>query len=492
MALPRTRARAQEGVLPASDTFPRVASVGMPSLQSLQRVLSLGLVGSDVLSLIGAVLVSRWLGSPFLPTGQRFVTALIVAPVIWIGVFLAFGLHPVGRLVRGLSALEEARRTVAVASLGVVLITVGSAVWQGTISRWSVGFVWLLVVVFELCSRQTWRWGRSVLMAGGRLVSRTLIVGTNDEARDLAEALGAPGSGFSPIGFVAAAGPADPSSPLPLVAWVDGLDEAIRDHAADCVLVVSSALRAEETRVVMQSARRAGVELHVSINLRETLTSRITVHDSGPSITLSVSPVRFTPAQMFVKRALDLAFASVALLLSLPAWALIAVAIRLTSPGPVLFRQERVTKGGRVFRMHKFRTMKIDGDRFLQENAIDPTQPFFKLNSDFRLTSVGRLLRTLSLDELPQLLNVLKGDMSLVGPRPLPAEQVAANLDLLAPRHEVKAGMTGWWQINGRRSLTPEEAVRLDQFYIENWSLSFDFYILMKTLGAVLTRRGAF
>jgi lipopolysaccharide/colanic/teichoic acid biosynthesis glycosyltransferase len=178
--------------------------------------------------------------------------------------------------------------------------------------------------------------------------------------------------------------------------------------------------------------------------------------------------------------------ASAALAISLPLWVVIAIAIRSSSRGPVLFRQERVTKGGRVFRVYKFRTMRLDID-----SPVDTSAPFFKLDADPRLTSIGRILRRLSLDELPQFLNVLKGEMSLVGPRPLPADQVAANLDLLGPRHEVPAGVTGWWQINGRSTVTPEEAIHLDQFYIENWSLSLDLYIMIKTFAAVLILKGA-
>jgi lipopolysaccharide/colanic/teichoic acid biosynthesis glycosyltransferase len=174
------------------------------------------------------------------------------------------------------------------------------------------------------------------------------------------------------------------------------------------------------------------------------------------------------------------------LAVSLPLWAATAVAIRLSSRGPVFFRQDRVTTGGRIFPMYKFRTMKVNVD-----SPADTSAPFFKLQADPRLTRVGAVLRRLSLDELPQLLNVLRGEMSLVGPRPLPADQVAANLELLSPRHEVPAGMTGWWQVNGRSGVTPEEAIHLDQFYIENWSLSLDLYVILKTFGAVVGQRGA-
>jgi exopolysaccharide biosynthesis polyprenyl glycosylphosphotransferase len=493
MALPRTRTRVRDGSFGAIDSFPEISWAPTSAAPPRLRRLGVALSGSDALSLIGALLVSRWLGRSILPpSGRGYALTMAGSLVVWMSVFLAFGLHPVDRLVHRLSTLDEVRRTVAAASLGVVLITVGFGWSQGSVSRLSIGLTWLLVVAFELGSRQAWRWYRARLMSDGRLAYRTLIVGANEEALNLAETMGIPGSGFSPIGFVAASVPANGPYALPLVGWVDGLDQAIRDHAADCVLVVPTALRTEEITTVMQVARRAGVEVQTSLNMPETLASRVSVQKIGPTMVFSTARVRFTPTQAMAKRSFDFVIASLMLLLSLPAWILIALAIRLNSRGPVLFRQARVTKGGRVFMMHKFRTMKVDAVRMLEEHSIDATQPFFKMNGDLRLTSVGRLLRTLSLDELPQLLNVLKGDMSLVGPRPLPAEQVAANSEMLARRHEVLAGMTGWWQINGRRNVDPEEAVRLDQFYIENWSLSLDLYILSKTLGVVLTRRGAF
>jgi lipopolysaccharide/colanic/teichoic acid biosynthesis glycosyltransferase len=181
----------------------------------------------------------------------------------------------------------------------------------------------------------------------------------------------------------------------------------------------------------------------------------------------------------------------VLLILALPLMLVIAIGIKLGSRGPVLFRQHRVTKRGRIFEMLKFRTMRANADQILAERGIDSSVPFFKLDDDPRLTRFGAFLRRFSLDELPQLLNVVKGEMSLVGPRPLPADQVAANLDLLGPRHEVPAGCTGWWQISGRSNVGPEEAVEMDLFYIENWSLGLDIYVLLKTVGAVLSKRGA-
>jgi lipopolysaccharide/colanic/teichoic acid biosynthesis glycosyltransferase len=172
----------------------------------------------------------------------------------------------------------------------------------------------------------------------------------------------------------------------------------------------------------------------------------------------------------------------------LPLCLVIALAIAVSSKGPVLFRHKRVTKDGRLFTMYKFRTMVQNADKM----PVKTTDAFFKLQRDPRLTKVGGFLRRFSLDEIPQLLNVIIGDMSLVGPRPLPAEQVAANPQLMEARHQIRSGITGWWQTNGRSDVPAEEAVRMDAFYIENWSLSLDLYILFKTLGCVLGGKGAY
>ena len=197
-------------------------------------------------------------------------------------------------------------------------------------------------------------------------------------------------------------------------------------------------------------------------------------------------------AARIAKRASDIIIASTALMLLAPLWLIIALVIKLDSRGPVFYKQERVGMDGRLFLLYKFRTMLTDAEHELEECGVDLSQPYFKLqDGDPRITRMGRVLRRFSLDELPQLINVLRGDMSLVGPRPLPVEQVAANPGL-RPRHEVKAGMTGWWQVSGRSDVDPERALRLDLFYIDNWSLTLDLFILLKTVGTVLSGRGAY
>jgi exopolysaccharide biosynthesis polyprenyl glycosylphosphotransferase len=195
-----------------------------------------------------------------------------------------------------------------------------------------------------------------------------------------------------------------------------------------------------------------------------------------------------------VKAAFDRIGAGLLLVVASPLLAALAFAVRVGSPGPVLFRQVRVGKNGREFVMYKFRTMHTDAEARLAElrhlNQVDGA--LFKLRDDPRVTRAGRFLRKFSLDELPQLLNVLTGTMSLVGPRPpLPAE-VAVYADDVHRRLAVRPGMTGLWQVSGRSDLPWEEAVRLDLRYVENWSLTLDLVILLRTLSAVTRGAGAY
>jgi exopolysaccharide biosynthesis polyprenyl glycosylphosphotransferase len=370
--------------------------------------------------------------------------------------------------------------------VGIILLAMGSFWSKASFSRTWVGLTWALVLVLELLPRRAWRVYQWRLRLDGRLALRTLIVGTSADAARLVEILRVAASGYSPLGHVQASEPDVPANRLPVLGRIGELDRLVREHDADCLFVASTGITEADMSRVTQVARQAEVEVRVLANLPQMLTSRLALLKVGAAIAVALRPVRLTGPQAAMKRLLDLAVASVALLLSLPLWPVIFLAIRLDSRGPALFHQERVTKDGRIFRMHKFRTMRT-GD-----HGLDTTKPFFKLQSDPRLTRVGGFLRRYSLDELPQLWNVITGDMSIVGPRPLPADQVAANAEQLAPRQVVPAGVTGWWQINGRSRVTAEEALRLDLFYIENWSPTLDLYILLKTFGALVSRQGAY
>jgi exopolysaccharide biosynthesis polyprenyl glycosylphosphotransferase len=199
--------------------------------------------------------------------------------------------------------------------------------------------------------------------------------------------------------------------------------------------------------------------------------------------------------QYTLKRGLDLLLASSILVLFLPLLVVLALAVKLTSEGPILFRQKRLGRDGRPFILYKFRSMVVgapDEHQVLQQQSNDATGPIFKMKADPRVTSAGRFLRRTSLDELPQLWNVLRGEMSLVGPRPPMPSEVLEYKDWHTRRLDVSPGMTGLWQVSGRSDLPFDEMVMLDLFYAENWSLGLDVRILLRTVPTVLMGRGAY
>jgi exopolysaccharide biosynthesis polyprenyl glycosylphosphotransferase len=215
------------------------------------------------------------------------------------------------------------------------------------------------------------------------------------------------------------------------------------------------------------------------------------VHDEPSAASAST---RAGQARHVVKRAFDVVFATLGLLVGLPLLVLLAMAIKLDSRGPALFRQQRVGLGGRRFHVWKFRTMVVDAESLLVDlrGRNEADGPLFKIKNDPRVTRVGRWLRQFSLDELPQLWNVLRGEMSLVGPRPaLPAEMERWGPQVYR-RIEVKPGITGLWQVNGRADLTFDDYVRLDLHYVANWSIWMDITLLARTVLTVVRRSGAY
>lgn len=279
---------------------------------------------------------------------------------------------------------------------------------------------------------------------------------------------------------------------------VGGLDDVVNTAArlhADTIAVTSaSETAAQYLRQLSWQLEGTGIELLVAPGLMEVAGPRLHIRPFEGLPLLSVEQPRFEGWTRLVKGAVDRGLAVAAILLLAPVLACIAVAVRVTSTGPVLFRQERVGVNGQTFTMLKFRSMVVDADvrlEALQASNISDGL-LFKMRDDPRVTSVGKWLRRLSLDELPQLFNVLAGTMSLVGPRP-PLPNEVANYDSQVRRRLlVKPGLTGLWQISGRSDLPWEEAVRLDLRYVENWSLTLDLLILWKTCRAVLSSSGAY
>jgi len=271
--------------------------------------------------------------------------------------------------------------------------------------------------------------------------------------------------------------------------------EVVRRHGADAVAVTSaSETAAVYLRSLSWQLEGSGIELLVSPGLIEVAGPRLHIRPFVGLPLLAIEEPVFTGWRRLLKGAMDRLCAALAILAIAPVMLAIAIAVRLSDGGPVLYRQVRVGVHGRHYTMYKFRSMVADADT--QRDALlehnEGSGLLFKMRQDPRVTPIGRWLRRFSLDELPQLFNVLTGSMSLVGPRPPLPQEVERYDTSIRRRLLVKPGLTGLWQISGRSELSWEESVRLDLRYVENWSLALDLLILWKTAAAVVRSRGAY
>jgi len=452
------------------------------------RLIGALLIVLDLLCLTLALLAAHALRFHLIPDPD-YVVVIAVAGLLWPGVFHALGLYAPQRL----TGLEEFRRTTAAVGIGIIvliLVTFWSDVY---LSRSWMAMTLVIALFLELTARMVVRAYVSRLHTRDRLMLRTIVIGSKEQVNEPIQLLGRPGSGFLPLGWVDATSPVLASSDVSPTERVNRLRLVFRHYRPECIYMASTTIGRKQMFAVMQAARQEGLVVRIYTHLSGVLASRLTAQPLGKEgVALTVKPAGLSTSQRAIKRGMDVVLATVGVIVVSPILLLSAIAVRITSGGPVLFRQQRVTEGDRTFVMYKFRTMTEGAEHGAESRDLDMSVPFFKLKADPRLTRVGKALRRWSIDELPQLFNVLIGDMSLVGPRPLPAEQVSANIELLGPRHEVRSGITGWWQIKGRSDLDHEEAIRMDHFYIENWSPALDAYILLKTAGALFTRKGAY
>jgi exopolysaccharide biosynthesis polyprenyl glycosylphosphotransferase len=354
-----------------------------------------------------------------------------------------------------------------------------------------------LAVILSLLVRFFSRKGLRFLQSRGRSLRHVLVVGGFSAAQQLSERIQRePDAGMKVIGVCL------PSSQLPRPV-VDGIPvlgnlrqapEVVRDMGCDAVAVTSDdATRNNYLRELAWSLEGAEVELLVDPGLVEVAGPRMHIRPLMGFPLLHVEEPHFAGWRRVVKRANDLALATVGLLIFSPLMLGIAAVIKLEDGGPVIFRQARIGRGGEPFTMLKFRSMVVDAeDRKLDLMERNECKgALFKLSNDPRVTRFGRFLRDFSLDELPQLFNVLAGSMSLVGPRPHLASELAQMPIEASRRSLVTPGVTGLWQVSGRSNVEGDDAVRLDLRYVENWSLALDLLILWRTIFAVLTRRGA-
>ncbi|QJU54588.1 sugar transferase [Herbiconiux sp. KACC 21604] len=352
-----------------------------------------------------------------------------------------------------------------------------------------------------LAARWGWRQWLNRRRARGEYSAQVLLVGSEVSVLHTATELARhPQAGYHVVGACVPSGRvADyiPGTNIPVAGSVDRVGFAIEATGADTIVITSSdELSPDKIRELSWSLEPGRQHLVVAPSLTDIGGPRIHTRPVAGLPLIHVETPRYEGFKRYQKRIFDIVASALLIVLSAPVLLTIAVVVRLSTPGPVLFKQERVGLNGSPFRMLKFRSMVTDADALIKDlehsNRTEGNAVLFKMKDDPRVTAVGRVLRKFSLDELPQLFNVLRGDMSLIGPRPPLQREVDLYESHVHRRFLMKPGITGLWQVSGRSDLSWEDSVRLDLYYVENWSMVGDFIILLRTVRAVFASSGAY
>jgi exopolysaccharide biosynthesis polyprenyl glycosylphosphotransferase len=459
-----------------------------PSTSRAVRRVPWSLLVGDLAVVMAATAAAWAAGIPLTPKA-------LLLPVVWLVLLTATRSYETRSAGVGLA--ESSRRvlragaalalaTVAVASVGDVTMTSGQLLlFSGAVAVGSIA----PRVARDLVITRTW--------AGSRSRTRVVVAGRHpsDVERVLAELARTTHHGLDVTAVCLARQPRRTAFDVPVAVGLEHLaDTAAAAGAGGVILLPCDHLEDKALRRIEWQLEQAGINLFVGTPLLDVNPTRATVTQAGGLGLLRLRPAgRRGPAQL-VKNLLERPLAALMLLLLSPLLIGLVVAIRRDSPGPAIFRQSRVGRDGRLFTMYKFRTMS-DGAHDAVEELTELNESdavLFKMRQDPRITKLGALLRKFSLDEVPQLFNVVLGQMSLVGPRPALQSEVMQYCQDARRRLVVKPGLTGLWQVSGRSDLTWEDTVRLDVKYVDNWSLALDLSILVRTVQAVVGHRGAY
>jgi exopolysaccharide biosynthesis polyprenyl glycosylphosphotransferase len=450
-------------------------------------------LGMTALAFYAAYAIRARLPWPYPPQNlPGFPAYLPMLGVLLLYVAILFFLHRLYHLGRATSRLDELSRAAAAFSLAVIFtVATVSLAFKDTLfgfdyPRAMVLYAWglgiLLVAIGRLLVRGLW----GALRARGWDRSRMLIVGTGEAAEAVIRRIqNAPEFGYEPIGVVALRGNgATHVAGVPVIGTAEDLPDLVYARDVDEVLIAVPEAPHSEVLRLISLCERSNLSIKIYPDIFQLIATQPSLDDLGGLPLLTVRDVAQRGWKLALKRAMDIVGAAVGLILLSPLMLLIALLIKLDSPGPVFYVQERMGLDGRPFLMLKFRSMRADAEK---------EGPGWTRPDDPRRTRVGTILRRLNLDELPQLINVLLGDMSLVGPRPerpVYVEQFRRVIPRYMERHREKAGITGWAQINGLRGDTSiTERTKYDLWYVENWSLWLDIKILLRTLVQTLTFR---
>ncbi len=425
---------------------------------------------------------------------QNVVVFLIPTLLI---IFVLLGLYDREKLLGG--TLEYSKVFNGITFGMMLVITVGFLDPDFVLARGWLLLAWIFAFLTAAIGRFSLRRAIYALRRKGYYLTSAIIIGANNEGLSLAEQLtSSRASGFHIMGFIDKKLPVGTQvlRDLHVLGTVDQLDELIARHEIEELILASSAISSRDRmlEIFQKYGVSSDVNVRMSSGLYEIITTGLTVKEFAYVPLVGVNKVRLTGVDEFLKYSMDILLALPALLLLGPIMLLIALAIKLETPGPIVYRRRVMGMNGEEFEALKFRTMYENGDEILSAypELHDELSRNFKLRDDPRVTIVGQILRQTSLDELPQLINVLRREMSLVGPRIITPAEVEKyekwDLNLMT----VRPGLTGLWQVSGRSDVTYEERVRLDMHYIRNWSIWLDIQLLFQTIPAVIRRRGAY
>jgi len=430
--------------------------------------------------------------------GISYTAASVAILVAWMFVLQVYGT----RQSRVIGTGTQEYRYITNASVRLFgLIAIVAFLFQFDLARGYILIAFPLGTIVLVFSRWMWRQWLQVKRTQGEYSSRVILVGSMASAAHIAHELNSrPGAGYDVVGACVTGGALGqflPGSNVPILGTLDDMVASLRSNGADTVVITSADdLPPERVRELSWSLEPGKQHLVVAPSLVDIGGPRIHTRPVAGLPLIHVETPRYEGGKRFAKRTFDIVVSGFGIVLLSPVLALIAATVRLSTPGPVLFRQERVGHHGEHFRMLKFRSMVVDAEQRLDSlsnvDRSEGNQILFKMKDDPRVTPIGRVLRRYSLDELPQLFNVFGGSMSLVGPRPPLEREVELYERHVHRRFLVKPGITGLWQVSGRSNLSWEDSVRLDLYYVENWSMTGDVVILWRTFKAVFASEGAY
>ena len=457
-----------------------------PRDSTRRRLLAL----ADVVGIAGAY-AGVWLVDP--PPGHILDRLpLAAALLLWIVLNKLLGLYDRDDKLIHKSTLDELPKIFHSITLGALLVfMVGPLILDFELAREQTAVFWAFAIVLTPVLRATAR----TCVRRTFEAERTLIVGSGAVAMTVARKLMAhPEFGVELAGFVEESRSARRRGigDVPMLGDVDHFAAICQEHNIERVVIAFSSASNDQLLDVIRAAKRARIKITIVPRLFEVIGHQVICDEVEGMTMLSLRGLTRSRSSMVMKRCIDLTGALVALVALAPLLLAIAVAIKLTSRGPVLYGQKRAGRRGGTFKMWKFRSMIVDADRLKSDlqHLNEADGPMFKIADDPRVTRVGRFLRRTSLDELPQLINVVRGEMSLVGPRPLVPDEDSHVIGWHRTRLDITPGLTGPWQVAGRTAVPFEEMVKMDYLYVAEWSLWNDIRLLMRTAPVVVFARG--